>query len=130
MLNEERIILMTRLASYETHEGKKNGAIGSFFRSDYVGIGVLKSVLCASVAFVIGFALYILYDFENFMQDIYKMDLFLFAQNVLTVFLVFVAGYALVSYVVYTVRYSKAKKAQKNYLNNLKKLANMYEKNS
>jgi len=130
MLNEERIILMTKLASYETHEGKKNGAIGSFFRSDYVGIGVLKSIVCAAIAFVIGFGLYILYDFEVFMQDIYKIDLFLFAQNVLTAFLVFVAGYALVSYVVYTVRYSKAKKAQKNYLNNLKKLANMYEKNS
>lgn len=130
MLNEERIILMTKLASYETHEGKKNGAIGNFFRSDYVGIGVLKSIVCAAIAFVIGFGLYILYDFEVFMQDIYKMDLFLFAQNVLTAFLVFVAGYALVSYVVYTVRYSKAKKAQKNYLNNLKKLANMYEKNS
>lgn len=130
MLNEERIILMTKLASYESHEGKKNGAIGSFFRGDYVGIGVLKSIVCAAIAFVIGFGLYILYDFEVFMQDIYKMDLFLFAQNVLTAFLVFVAGYALISYVIYTVRYSKAKKAQKNYLNNLKKLANMYEKNS
>lgn len=128
MLNEERIILMTKLASYETHEGKKNGAIGSFFRSDYVGIGVLKSIVCAAVAFVIGFGLYILYDFENFMQDLYKIDLFLFAENVLMAFLAFVAGYALIAYIVYTVRYNKAKKAQKNYLNNLKKLANMYEK--
>lgn len=130
MLNEERIILMTKLASYETYEGKRNGAIESHFRSDYVGIGVLKSIICGAIVFAIGFALYILYDFEVFMQDIYKMDLFLFAQNVLTTFLVFVAGYALISYVVYTVRYSKAKKAQKNYLNNLKKLASMYEKTS
>ena len=128
MLNEKKIILMTKLASYETHEGKKNGAIESFFRSDYVGIGVLKSIVCATIAFAIGFGLYILYDFENFMQDLYKIDLFLFAENVLMVFLAFVAGYALIAYIVYTVRYSKAKKAQKIYLNNLKKLANMYEK--
>ena len=82
----------------------------------------------AAVAFVIGFGLYILYDFENFMQDLYKIDLFLFAENVLMAFLAFVAGYALIAYIVYTVRYNKAKQAQKNYLNNLKKLANMYEK--
>lgn len=130
MLNKEKIILMTKLASYESHEGKKNGAIESYFRGDYVGIGVLKSVACAIIVFLIGFVLYILYDFEVFMQDIYKMDLFMFAKNVLTFFVVFVAGYALISYMIYSVRYSRAKKAQKNYLNNLKKLASMYEKKS
>ena len=35
MLNEERIILMTKLASYESGEGKKCAATGSYFRSDY-----------------------------------------------------------------------------------------------
>ena len=34
MLNEERVILMTKLASYEANEGKKNVAIGNYFRSE------------------------------------------------------------------------------------------------
>ena len=34
MLNEEKIILMTQMASYEENEGKKNMAIGRYFRSD------------------------------------------------------------------------------------------------
>ena len=46
MLNEEKIILMTQMASYEENEGKKNMAIGRYFRSDYIAIQVLKSVLC------------------------------------------------------------------------------------
>ena len=75
MLNEDRIILMTKLASYEEREGKKYVAIGSYFRSDYLTVQVLKSVLSAALAFVIAFALYIFYDFEVFMQDIYKMYL-------------------------------------------------------
>lgn len=129
MLNEERIILMTKLASYEEHEGKKDGMIGSYFRSDYISMQVIGSLISGAIAFVICFAVYIFYDFEEFMQDIYKMDLFAFAQNVLTAFLLFVAGYGLISYVVYSVRYSKAKKKQKNYYNNLKKLLGMYEKN-
>ena len=37
MLNEDRIILMTRMASYEENEGKKNVSIGSYFRGDYIG---------------------------------------------------------------------------------------------
>ena len=41
MLNEERVILMTKLASYEANDGKKNIAIGNFFRSDFT---ILKSL--------------------------------------------------------------------------------------
>ena len=45
MLNEERIILMTRMAAYEEGEGKKNVKIGNYFRSDYIAVQVLKAVI-------------------------------------------------------------------------------------
>lgn len=129
MLNEERIILMTKLASYESGEGKQCSATGNYFRSDYVGMQVLKSIICASVAFAICFGLYVLYDFENFMLEIYRMDLFAFAKQVLIYYAVTVAGYTLLTYGVYSYRYSKAKKSLKNYYNNLRKLSSLYEKN-
>ena len=131
MLNEERVVLMTKMASYETHEGKKCLAIGSYFRSDYIGLQVLKSIISATIAFVVVFAMYIFYDFEVFMTDIYKMDLLEFAKNVLFYYLGTVGAYALVSYVVYTVRYSRARKSLRAYHMNLHRLSNMYrsEKN-
>ena len=43
MLNQERIILMTKMASYEENEGKKNNAIMNYFRGDYVWLQVMKS---------------------------------------------------------------------------------------
>lgn len=129
MLNEERIILMTKLASYESGEGKRNAEIGSYFRSDYIGVQVIKSVICSTIAFFICFGLYVLYDFETFMLDIYKMDLFVFAKNVLMLYCGVVVGYAVLTYAIYSYRYSKAKKSLKNYYNNLRKLSSMYEKN-
>ncbi len=129
MLNEERIILMTKLASYESGEGKKNTAVGSYFRSDYIGMQVVKSVISATIAFFILFALYVLYDFETFMLEVYKMDLFDFAKSILILYGVFVVGFAVLTYVLYTYRYNKVKKNLKNYYNNLKKLASMYDKN-
>lgn len=128
MLNEERVRLMTKMACYEAGEGKKNVAIGNYFRGDYIGLQVIKSMISATIAYVILFAMYILYDFEVFMADIYKMDLFGFAKSVITCYLVFMAAYALISYGVYTYRYAKAKKSLKLYYNNLKKLAYMYDK--
>ena len=64
MLNEERIRLMTRMACYEAGEGRKNVAIGNYFRGDYIGLQVIKSVISATIAYVILFAMFIFYDFE------------------------------------------------------------------
>lgn len=126
MLNEKRIILMTKMASYEANEGKKNVAIGSYFRSDYIGWQVLKSIISATIAFVVVFGMYIFYDFEVFMMDIYKMDLLAFAKQVLTMYLWTVGIYAVISYVVYTVRYSRAIKSLRVYHMNLRRLTEMY----
>ena len=99
MLNEERIILMTQMASYEANEGKKNVAIG----------------------------MYIFYDFEVFMMEIYKMDLLEFAKDVLFTYLKTVGVYALISYLVYSFRYRRARKSLRLYYANLHKLAGMYK---
>lgn len=128
MLNEERIKLMTKMASYEANEGKRNVAIGSYFRGDYIGLQVIKSIISATIGFLIVFALFVFYDFEVFMSDIYKMDLLQFGKTVIIAYLIFVVAYALISYMIYTYRYTKARKSLKMYYNNLKKLAYLYEK--
>ncbi|HKM35110.1 MAG TPA: hypothetical protein VJY54_10265 [Lachnospiraceae bacterium] len=129
MLNEERIILMTKLASYEAGEGKRNTAVGSYFRSDYIGLQVIKSAISATVTFMIFIALFVLYDFEAFMLDIYRMDLFVFAKNILLLYGGVVISFSLLTYVIYAYRYNKTKKSLKNYYNNLRKLSSLYEKN-
>lgn len=127
MLNEERIRLMTRMASYEENEGKKNVSIGSYFRSDYISLQVLKSVISATIAFVLLCGAAILYDFEVFMQDIYKKDLLAAGKQILIYYIVFVAIYAVISYIVYSYRYNRARKSLRQYYNNLKQLSLLYE---
>lgn len=127
MLNEERVKLMTRMASYEAGEGKKNMNIGNYFRGDYISLQVLKSIICSTLAFVICFGLYLFYDFEHFMQDIYQMDLLQFAKDVLVIYVVVVVGYSLVSYIIYSIRYKRVRKSLKKYYNNLRKLSGLYD---
>ena len=87
MLNEERIKLMTKMASYEAKEGKRNVSIGNYFRGDYISLQVIKSIISATIAFLIVLALFVFYDFEFFMSDIYKMDLLQLGKTVLVVYL-------------------------------------------
>ena len=128
MLNKERVILMTKMASYEEHEGKKNTSVMNYFRGDYVWFQVLKSAIYGTISFGILFGMYVFYDFEIFMTDIYKMDLFQFGKSDLVKYLFVIGIYAIISYAVYSYRYAKAQKKMKLYMSNLNRLTGMYDK--
>lgn len=126
MLNQEKVILMTRLASYEEKEGKKNADIGNYFRGDYVAIQVVKSLMCATLTFVLVFAMYIFYDFDRFMVEIYKIDLFSYMKNILIYYVITVVFYCVITYAFSTWRYFRAQKSLKRFSQNLKKLNSIY----
>ena len=127
MLSQERIKLMTRMAAYEENEGKKYMSIGSYFRSDYMGLQVVKSVISSTLAYLIILGLYIYYHFETFMQDIYKMALMQVGKSLLLYYVIFVAANGLITYIVYSFRYSRAKRSLRRYYRHLKQLAAIYD---
>ena len=126
MVNEDRIKLMTRMAAYEKEEHKVNKKIVSFFRSDYISMQMLKSVVSTTIVFAIMFGLYVLYDFEVFMKEIYQMDMFEFAKSVIIIYMIFLGVILLITYVVSLYRYNRALQSTKLYYANLKKLSRIY----
>jgi len=126
MIREERVILMTGLQAYEDGNGKKDIAIANYFRGDYLGSQMLKSVICMTLAAVIFYAGYIFYNLESFMKDLYQIDWIEYTKMLLIRYLVLVIGYALITYFVYAYRYAKAKRNLKKYYGGLKALNAMY----
>lgn len=118
---------MTRMASYEANEGKKMIPIGNYFRSDYISFQSVKTAISATVAFGLILGAYIYYDFESFLQDIYKIDLMALGKTIVTFYATAVGSYVLIAYIVYSYRYSQAKKSLKSYYQALKKLSSMYD---
>ena len=126
MINEERIVLMTKLASYEKGEGKQSMAVGKYFRGDYISLHLLKTVINGTLAYLLCFGVYLLYFFEDIMANLYNMDFALFARNIIYYYVIFIVVYGLVTYIFFTFRFIKAKKSIKRYYHNLKKLNAMY----
>ena len=126
MVNEERIKLMTRMAAYEKEEHKKNKTIVSFFKSDYISMQILKSIVYTTIAFAIMFGLYVLYDFEIFMKEIYQMDIFEFAKSVIIVYGIFMGIILVITYIISLYQYNRALQSTKLYYANLKKLSQDY----
>ena len=127
MLNEDRIELMTKMAAYESRQGKKDIRVNRFFRGDYISFQVLKSALCATIGFGLVIAMYILYDLEGFLTDFYKMDVAAFVKDIAVKYAVVLVIYLLASYFVYAYRYSRAKKHMKKYVSQLNELDTMYD---
>ena len=128
MINEERVILMTKLASFEANEGKRASKISRYFRGDYVSVHLLKGWISITIVYVLLVALNILYDFETFMGNLYKMDYMAFAKEVIMWYIIFTVVYLVAVYITYTYRYMKARKSLKRYSQNLKKLGSMYHR--
>ena len=127
MINEEKVAMMTKLAFYEKEEGKRARKITQYFRGDYVVVQIMKSVVAAFIIYGIVFGIYIFLDFDEFMQNIYKMDLVSYARNVLTYFAMFLACYVAFTFIHATVRYYMAQRSLRRYYQELKKLNAFYK---
>lgn len=67
MLNKEKVRLMTKLARYEQKEEKRYLKISKYYRSDYIGIALLKNFFASTIAYILILILVFLYRMEAFM---------------------------------------------------------------
>jgi hypothetical protein len=128
MLNKDRVILMTRMASYEAGEGKKHMAVVRFFKGDYIAVGILKAIVCGTLSFGLILGLYVYYNFESFMSNMYDMDILAFVRSILTKYAWFLGIYVLITYIVCTLKYDSSRRKLKRYFRNLTVLKKMYDK--
>lgn len=128
MLNEEKVKNMTRAAVYEAGPEKKNIEIGSYYRTDYLGLQMLKSGIAYTLAFGILFGLWamgrmsevmLLFSRAESMKGMIKVLIFLFVSG-----LVF---YECVVYAYYSNRYDRSRKSLKKYHTYIKQIHNYYE---
>ena len=120
MLNQEKVIAMTRMASYEEGKGKEHLRICSYFRSDYIGAAILKAAGAVTITFVFVIALYIYYNFEDFMENIYQMDMIGLFKTFGKYYLICLIVYVVISYLVAFIKYFIARRNIRKYKNNLK----------
>lgn len=130
MLNNEKIRLMTRMASFDEVEGKKDIAVNGYFRGDYISFQLVKSAICVTLGFVVVFGLYLLYDLENFLANLYKIDIAAFGKEWLVKYVIVLLAYLVVSYFIYVMRFNRSKKRIRQYQQQMKELYMIYERES
>lgn len=128
MLNLERIKHMTKLASYEAGEGGQNLSISKYYRSDYLGLALIKNFFLITIAYVVIVAIILGYQAEYLMDNVQNMELVPTVVKLVLGYIVMLVGYSIITYVYHSVKYRRAKKSVSEYYNQLTKLSKMYER--
>lgn len=126
MINEEKVKVMNKLAMYEQGEGRKHLPVSKYYRSDYIGLALIKNFFLVTIGYgliLVGLAAYFS---EYLMNNIHKMNLIALGTYILLGYLVVLASYSALTYVQYSVKYYRAKKSVKGYYAELTKLSKIY----
>ena len=130
MLNQERIHTMIRLNRFEEGPERDYLKINGMYRSDYIGMALLKNFFCVTIGYLLILTVYVLYHLEYFMEHWFKADLFGLVRSCILGYLALLALYSGIVYIICTVRYKKMKKYIKAYDGELKKLEEQYFQNT
>ena len=122
VVREENVKLMSKIAIYEKHDGKAEIPMSGYYKSDYVRMNVLKSVVSATVAFAIVAAVIVIYNLDYILVNLFKIDYKSLGIGILVLYVVWIFVYWLVARILYAVRYEKARPSIIEYNHNLKKL--------
>ena len=121
MINEEKVKIMDRLAVYEKQEGRKYLPVSKYYRSDYIGLALIKNFFLVTIGYGLILAVIAADNLEYLLDNVHKMDLISLGGYIGILVL-----YSVLTYIQYTVKYHKAKKSVKQYYTQLTKLEKIY----
>ena len=126
MLNEEKIKIMNKLAMYEQGEGKKYLPVSKYYRSDYIGLALIKNFFLVTIGYGLALAGVAAYFGEYLMENIHKMNLVKLGTEIVVGYVAVLIVFSLLTYIQYSVKYHHAKKSVKKYYSELTQLNKIY----
>lgn len=126
MINEEKVKIMTKIAMYEQGSGRKYLPVSRYYRSDYIGLALIKNFFLVTIGYILVLAAVGVYFGEYLLENIHKMNLVVVGAYIIIGYIVVLAAYSVVTYIQYSVKYHRAKKSVKQYYGALTELSKIY----
>ena len=126
MINEEKVKIMTKIAMYEHGKGRKYLPVSKYYRSDYIGLALIKNFFLVTIGYIMAVAAVAVYFGEYLMENLHKMNLVSMGVYIIVGYVAALVGYSILTYIQYSVKYYKAKKSVKEYYIQLTELSKIY----
>ena len=126
MINEEKVKIMTKIAMYEQGKGRKYLPVSKYYRSDYIGLALIKNFFLVTIGYIMAVAAVAVYFGEYLMENLHKMNRVSMGVYIIVGYVAALVGYSILTYIQYSVKYYKAKKSVKEYYIQLTELSKIY----
>ena len=130
MLDVQKIKKMHKLAVYESGEGKQHLAISNYYRSDYIGLALIKNFFLTTIAYGLLLLGWAGYRSDYLMNNLHRMNLPLLVVAVFGGYIVLLVVYSVLTYIYCTVKYAKAQKGIQEYYKGLGQMKKIYDRES
>ncbi len=128
MLDVQKIKKMHKLAVYESGEGKQHLAISNYYRSDYIGLALIKNFFLTTIAYALLLLGWVGYKSEYLMNNLHRMNLTLLVTGIIGGYIILLAVYSVLTYIYCTVKYAKAQKGIQEYYEGLGQMKKIYDR--
>lgn len=128
MVNEDRVKIMTRLASYENGAGKEELKLIRYNRKDYVSFHVLATAIWFTIGYAALLCLAVFLHIEFFMGSVKNKQLIPLGIIAVGGYVILLIAYLVVAGRVYRKRHNHAKENARLYYIDLRRLNKLYEK--
>lgn len=125
MINEEKVKLMTKVASYETGTGREDIRTMSYFRGDYVSFNVFITLLGVTVSLIFFFLADLGEHIFGNLDQAFALDFTSLGAGYLTIWTVFMVVYGITGTIIYRNRYNEASFRVERYQKWLKDIIRM-----
>lgn len=92
MINEEKVKIMTKLAMYEQGKGRKYLPVSKYYRSDYIGLALIKNFFLVTIGYCLIVAAVAVYFGEYLLENIHKMNLIMLGVYIVIGYLIGTCG--------------------------------------
>lgn len=128
MIDEKKVKLMTRMASYENNEGRDDLKISAFYRKDYVSYHTVCSILWVTVGYGCLVLLIGVCMFDELLGSLSMEVMVTMAAVAVIGYFAVVILYGVATYVIFNNKHQKARMRIKKYNHDLTRLLKIYEK--
>lgn len=128
MLNNEKIILMTKLSLYEQKNQKKEIKTGKYFKSDYMLLKMLGSFISVTIGYLLCLGVWFMYSSDQVLANMTTLGRFTgFIVVIILIYVIVAITYMIFSYAFYSHKFRTIRKNLKEYNGDLKTLHRIQE---
>lgn len=127
MLNNTKIRVMAKLALYEQRNGKEDIRMGKYYKTDYVRLQVLKTVVSVTIGYALILLMIGMYKSEYIISKAVTLNFTRIGQVILGFYIMIITVYIIGSIIGYSFHYDKSRKHLSKYYKSLKKLSSIYQ---